>query len=62
MIALPMDLAENEIQRNLDKKDCDYKIIDDELQYFNDDIGKRTIRKVAIWSDKKDKMKIFFFI
>lgn len=61
MIALNKELADDEIDRNLNKKDCMYVKTKDETQLIMDEIGKREIRKVVLWSSMKQKFKCFTF-
>ena len=61
-IVLSQEIMHEEIARNLDKQDCDYKIIDNEQQLIIDEIGKRTVTKIVLWSTKKQKFKVLVFL
>lgn len=62
MIILPKELEQDEINRNLEKEDCDYEIKEKEKQFFLGEIGKCEAMKYALWSEKKQKYKVFIFI
>lgn len=62
MITLNKELADDEIDRNLKKEDSMYVKVKDENQLIMDEMGKRIVRKVALWSSKKQKFKCFTFL
>lgn len=62
VICLHKELAEQEIQRQLDKPDNKYEIITDEQQVFEAPLGSKLIRKVSFYSEPKNKIKVICFI
>jgi hypothetical protein len=62
VIVLNKELREDEIQRNLDKSDNEYQVIDNEKQLIMDEVGKRWISKTVLYSYKLNKLKVLVFL
>ena len=62
VITLPREIMEEELKRQLMKKDCRYKIVVDEEQVYVNEVEAQHIRKVVLFSDKKWKFKVLVFI